>query len=205
MTDIKTTDDIVIFQLLNSALFLLLKKRGYGDENIALIMESHIPQAITHFENAGNQLLDQLIVANTHKLDPIDHAWMVDIANRAVERNLVNGVPKYSSGQGYACALEALKLATSYRGEEAIRPPESIDTESPLTQDEAEAVKKRVIDGGIALYRAVVGRFGEEAAAKQVLDYIGEQYGIVSVRDLGLSDAQIQEVKQQITAAISRL
>lgn len=116
--------------------------------------------------------------------------WMVELANQAVSENTFeNGLPKYNSAQGYACALSAIKLMGKYLPKTGTS--SYSEDEDTVKNTKTAEQKKEILNHARDLYNHVKTKFGKEAAAKQAIAYIAERYSVVDWRDwVNLPDKQ---------------
>jgi hypothetical protein len=157
-----------------------------------------------HYENLISKLLDILTpiilkeveeIHSTTTSDETDPRWMIELANQAVNENTQeNGIPKYNSAQGYACALSAIKMMANYL------PKKEDSSEDTSTQKKTPEEKEAILSHAREIYDHIKPKFGEEAASKQVAVHIAEQYGIVDWNDIGILPNEKEELLGMIVS-----
>jgi len=135
-----------------------------------------------------------LLLSEIHpQIEEETPGWMMGLANSAVEVNLKeDGSNKYQAAQGYACALSAIKLLNSYNPKtEEPKKDASVEKKTPEQ-------KESILTHAREIYDHVKLKFGNEAAAKQAVVYIAEQYGIVDWNDLGIVPNEKEELLNMV-------
>lgn len=188
--------EVTIFQIMSSALMLTLREKGLTEEQIGLALHADHTEHVKSLMNLINDYADAIIEAHPLELGPVTEPWMVEVANRAVKANLSeDGDPKYDSAQGYACALEALKIAFKWRPTEIN--PDAVPNPRPVDEPQRMQMQE-ILSNAKNLFDATSRKYGDEEAAKEVFAYISEKNGIAAAELLGLSDADTQEIHAKI-------
>lgn len=196
-------EDLIVFQMVQSVIFVILKDKGLSDEQIGLLLQDNPTELTLKLIEDIREKLDALVDTIPTELEPIDEEWIVDIANCAVEANLnSDGSNKHKSAQGYACALKALKIAIARRGD-AFRPNENspIVVEEETLEDRQAVISKRASD----LFRATNAKYGPQTAAKATFEYVAEQNGLATLDALGLSDEDLHKIQLAIISKMINL
>lgn len=199
----RTVEELVIFQSIASAVFMTFKNKGLNEEQVAVLLDGEADRIIFETMNALASKIDKIIATAPVILDPINEEWMVEVANRAVEANLKeDGSTTYESAQGFACALEALKIASKWRGDEfKTNEASDVTVDAPGVEDRESEIRRRAID----LFNVTNSKYGTESAAKAAFEYIAEQNGVVTIEALGLTDDEISRIQTAIVARMFNL
>lgn len=188
-----TVEDLVIFQCISSAIFMSFKSKGYSEEQVAMLLDDDSNKFIFEIMYDMSSKIDAMAQQCDIKLNPVDEAWMAEIANRAVDENLDDdGNAKYQSAQGYACAMAALRMATKWRGNDL----SSITDEpsEPVPENENDKILRRAKE----LFDVVKNKYGAEAAGKAALEYMAEQKGVATLDALGFSDEGVKYLTTEL-------
>lgn len=189
--------DSVIFQLTNSVMILLLKRKGFGDDHIvALLDEGNRNLEVTaQLVQGMDAQLEALLSDKIQMPQDMDHPWMMEIANAAVEENSTGHCePRHGSAQGYACAMSALKIALDRRGTEFA--DETFEEAPPPKFDKAS---EKIIQGMIDLYCfSLKEGKKKEQAAEAAIEWVAEQHGIVDITALGLNQESFEYLCQEV-------
>lgn len=190
MTKPTTVEQLILFQNMSSLIFISLKNKGLGNEQIALLLENNHDSVVLELVANLETYVDKLLEGSCVKLDPVNEAWMMDIANRAVEANLTaDGDTKYDTAQGFACAMEALRIATAWRGDDLNK---NVDTQQEMLR------KSETFKRARELYTFTNLKYGPESAARAAFDYILEQNDIAVVEALELSEDDLDATYKKI-------
>lgn len=157
------------------------------DSVVLNILDSIIPLVLKEISETTNDDPEQIA----------DPSWMIELANRSVQINTQeNGMPKYNSAQGYACALTAIKMMSKYISKK----PQLTDEIKTDSKDEDQ--KELILKNAKEIYRHLSSKFGKESAARQALVYIGEQYQVLDWNDINLSPNEEEDFLNKVISKL---